>query len=80
MDEFLHRLPIVYAYVDDILVASKDEESNKQHLREVLRLKLDKCVFGAPSIEFLGHITDAEGITSLPMKISAIQDFQPQHQ
>ena len=40
-----------------------------------LRLNLDKCVFGAPSIEFLGHNTDAEGITPQPTKISAIQDF-----
>ena len=83
MDEVLRGLPYVYAYIDDILVASKDDDSHKQHLREVfrrlshygLRLNLDKCVFGAPSIEFLGHNTDAEGITPLPTKISAIQDF-----
>ena len=83
MDEVLRGLPYVYAYIDDILVASKDEDSHKQHLPEVfrrfshygLRLNLDKCLFGAPSIEFLRHSTDAEGITSLPTKISAIQDF-----
>ena len=83
MDEVLRGLPYVYAYIDDILVASKDDDSHKQHLREVfrrlshcgLRLNLDKCVFGAPSIEFLGHNIDAEGITPLPTKISAIQDF-----
>ena len=83
MDEVLHGLPYVYTFIDDILVASKGEDSHKQHLREVFRrlshyvlhLNLDKCVFGAPSIEFLGHSTDTEGITPLPMKISAIQDF-----
>ena len=73
----------MYVYIDDILVASKDEESNKQNLCEVFRrlshyrqrLNLDKFVFGAPSIEFLEHHTDADGITPLPTKISAIQDF-----
>ena len=38
-------------------------------------LNLDKCVFGAPSIEFLGDHTDTDGIILLPRKISAIQDF-----
>ena len=80
MDEALRALPEVYAYIDDILVASKDEESHEQHLREVfrrllyygLRLNLNKCVFGAPSFEFIGHPADADGITHLPTKISAI--------
>ena len=80
MDEALRRLPYVYAYIDDILGASKDEESHKQHLCEVLRwlsyyglrLNLDKCVFRAPSIKFLGHYTNVDGITPLPTKINAI--------
>ena len=88
MDEVLRGLLYVNAYIDDILVASKDKESHKQHLREVfrrlsdyeLRLNLDKCVFGAPSIEFRGHQTDADGVTPLPTKISAIQVFQHQRQ
>ena len=57
MDEVLHGLSYVYVYIDDILVASKDEESHKQHLREVfrrlshygLRLNHDKCFFGCIS-------------------------------
>ncbi|CAE1290002.1 unnamed protein product [Acanthosepion pharaonis] len=40
-----------------------------------LKLNLDKCVFGAPSVDFLGHRTDAEGIAPLPDKISSIRDF-----
>lgn len=83
MDEVLHGLLHVYAYIDDILVASKDTNSHRQHMQEVfqrlshfsLNLNVDKCVFGAPSINFLEHHTDASGIASLPDKISSIQDF-----
>ena len=85
MDKVLRGLPYVYVYTDDILVARKDEESHKQYLHEVfrrlshygLRLNLDKCVFEAPSIDFLGHSTDADGITPL-LVLSRI--FQCQHQ
>ena len=73
----------VYAYIDDMLVASKDKESHMQHLKEVFRqlsyywlhLNLDKCVFEAPSIEFLAHCTNVDGITPLQTKINSIQDF-----
>ena len=83
MDEVLHGLPFVYAYIDDILIASKDATSHKQHLNEVLwrlihygfQINLDKCVFGSTHIDFLGHHTDANGIAPLPEKIKAIQEF-----
>lgn len=83
MDEVLRGLLYVYAYIDDILVASKDVDFHRQHLREVfqrllhygLKLNLDKCVFRASSIDFPGHHTDANSITPLPAKIYSIQDF-----
>ncbi|CAE1295323.1 unnamed protein product [Acanthosepion pharaonis] len=40
-----------------------------------LKLNLDKCVFGTPSVDFLGHHTDANNIAPLPDKISSIRDF-----
>ena len=83
MDEVLRELPFVYAYIDDILIASKDATLHKWHLNELLRrlthygfqINLDKCVFGSTHIDFLGHHTDANGITPLPEKIKAIQEF-----
>ena len=83
MVEVLHGLPFVDAYIDDTLVVSKDVGFHKQHLYEVfqrlshcvLKLNLGKCIFGAPSIDFLGHHTDASGIAPLPAKVSSIQDF-----
>ena len=73
MDEVLRRLPFVYAYIDDILIASKDARSHKRHLNEVLRrlthygfqINSDKCVFGSTHIDFLGHHTDANGIAPI---------------
>ena len=83
MDEVLRGLPAVYAYIDDILIASDDRSAHLQHLKEVfqrlshfgLKINLDKCVFGAASMDFLGHRIDANGITPLPEKVATIQDF-----
>ncbi|CAE1297154.1 unnamed protein product [Acanthosepion pharaonis] len=55
IDEVLRGLTYAYAYIDDLIVASTDENTHKQHLNEVfqrialygLRLNIDKCTFGA---------------------------------
>ena len=83
MDEVLRGLPAVYAYIDDILIASNNKNAHMQHLKEVferlshfgLHINLEKCVFGAPSMDFLGHRIDENGITPLPEKVASIQDF-----
>ena len=54
MDCILAGLPFIFIYLDDVLVASPDHASHRQHLREVLRLlqengltiNLQKSVFG----------------------------------
>jgi hypothetical protein len=75
--------PICFAYQDDLEVASKDDIQHHLHLRQVfLRLRqhglvinAEKCVFGAPSIDFLGHRVTAGGVTPLPTYVSAVLDF-----
>lgn len=82
IDQALRGLPYAFAYIDDIRVASKDDREHQQHLREVftrlrdfgLQINLSKCVFGQPSIEFLGHIFDKNGITPLPQRVQKLLD------
>nr|VZI00474.1 unnamed protein product [Spirometra erinaceieuropaei] len=84
-DRVLRGLPFVYAYIDDLLVATSTAEEHMEHLTTVFdRLKQFgvvlnpfKCVFGVPSLEFLGHLVDSQGIRPLPSKIAAIRDFPP---
>ena len=37
-------------------------------------LRQMKCVFPAPSVEYLGHVIDKDGLHPSPEKVCAIQD------
>ena len=62
MDRVLGGLPFILIYLDDILVASPDWQSHKEHLRTVLNLLRQhglvlnraKCQFFRTEVEFLG--------------------------
>ena len=70
------------AYLDDVLVYSKNLTEHKQHVRQVLqRLKergfyVDpkKSEFHKPTVKFLGMIITTNGIQMDPAKIQAIQE------
>nr|VZI39510.1 unnamed protein product [Spirometra erinaceieuropaei] len=85
IDRVQRGLPFVYAYIDDLLVASRNAEEHKEHLALVYD-RLDqfgvvtnpsKCVLGVPSLDFLGHHVDAQGLRPLSSKVVAIRDFPP---
>nr|VZI04584.1 unnamed protein product [Spirometra erinaceieuropaei] len=83
VDRVLRGLPFIYAYIDDLLVASSTTEEHMEHLATVFDrlqqfgvvLNPSKCVFGVPSLEFLGHLVDSQGIRPFPSKVAAIRDF-----
>lgn len=83
MNHVFHDFDFVYTYVDDICIASKDEEEHKRHLELVfqrlqkfdLRINLAKCALGKSAVIFLGHKVDANGITPPTDKIEAILNF-----
>ncbi|GBM66685.1 Transposon Ty3-I Gag-Pol polyprotein [Araneus ventricosus] len=82
-DEVTRGLPGVYAFVDDILIASKNHEDNYQHLKTLfsrfdeygLCINVSKCIFGTSTIDFLGFNLSENGIKPLPDKVKCILDF-----
>ena len=73
----------VVVYLDDILIYSDNPEDHRKHVREVLRrlrqhklfARADKCEFHAESVEYLGYILSAQGLTMSDAKVKAILDW-----
>ena len=63
MDTVCQGLDFTFVYIDDILVASEDEDTHLDHLHQLFqRLKdyglvvnVSKFKFGVESLDFLGH-------------------------
>lgn len=83
MDQVFRGLDFVLVYIDDVLIASSDEQQHVDHLRTVFQrladygvvVNADKCQFGVNSIELLGHHIDQFGIHPLPQKMNVIKDY-----
>ena len=89
MDQVLRGLDFCFGYIDDLLVASTSPEEHVQHLRLVLErlathglsINPTKCIFGVPSLDFLGHHVSSDGIQPLEDNVQAIRTFpQPTSQ
>ncbi len=73
----------VYAYLDDIIICSKNGDIHLPDLEAVLlklkeaglKANLTKCEFLKAKITFLGHTVDANGTHTMDDKISAIKKF-----
>ena len=81
--EVLRDLLYLFVYIDDILVSSRTVEEHEQHLWEIfthlrennLTVTMEKCTLAWPTVTFLGHTVDSEGIRPFPEKVSAIRQF-----
>ena len=79
----LHRN--IEAYMDDIVVKTKDRATLIQGLEEMfanlrkinLKLNPEKCVFGVPSGKLLGFLVSHRGIEANPEKFKAFEDISP---
>ena len=74
----------VFAYIDDILLASSNQQTHLLELRAVFQgltdfglcISLLKCEFGAPSMELLRHLINKDGIAPLPEKVIAMRSYE----
>ena len=73
----------ILAYLDDIVIFSKDFQSHLVRLGEVLdrlekaniSLKLSKCVFGATKVDYLGYELSKDGVKPQGALTEAIVNF-----
>jgi Reverse transcriptase (RNA-dependent DNA polymerase)/RNase H-like domain found in reverse transcriptase len=73
----------IVVYIDDILIYSDNPSQHREHVREVLqRLRLyslyakaDKCEWHRDSVEFLGYMLSADGLTMSKEKVQTIRDW-----
>ena len=72
-----------FAYIDDILIFSNTLEEHHKHVRLILErllehhlyVKLEKCEFDVPEIDFVGHHLSGSGISMEKNKVDAILDW-----
>ena len=78
---FLRKSVVVF--LDDILIFSRSWEDHLKHLEEVfqalrkhrLYCKPSKCVLGATSVKFLGHVISGEFLKPDDEKVAAVRDW-----
>lgn len=83
IDEVTKGLDFVFAYVDDILVASRSTEEHHAHLHELFKrlseyginIKSSKCELGVKQLNFLSHEITEKGIRPSNYRIKAINEF-----
>ena len=83
MDDVVRGLPFVLVYIDDVLIASANEDEHEAHLRQLfdrlhkygIVINPLKCVFGVSSLSFLGHTVNEHGIQPLDEKVKHIREF-----
>jgi len=83
MTKVLYGIKGAMAYLDDILIYSRNKEEHMRTLELVLdrileaglRLNPEKCKIFQTEIKFLGHILNADGVQTDPTKIEAIRMF-----
>ncbi|MGB8816241.1 MAG: reverse transcriptase domain-containing protein [Minisyncoccia bacterium] len=72
-------------FIDDIIIHSKDAEQHIEHVKQVLaalnahglKVHPQKSVFGAESVEYLGHTISKYGQSPHEAKTKAIRDMPP---
>ena len=80
-----NNLPFTIAYLDDIILHSKNCRKHLEHLQQVfhtlcnaeLPMKLSKCHFFTKKLKYLCHVPSTTGIKPLPSKTAAMKLIIP---
>ncbi|XP_077528399.1 uncharacterized protein LOC144140084 [Haemaphysalis longicornis] len=83
IDDVVRGLDFCSVYLDDILIFSRNEMENRQHLRQLFQrfdehgliINVPKSTLGTPVVTFLGHEISSEGTRPLPDRILALQNY-----
>lgn len=83
INEVVRGLPFVFAYLDDLLVASSSHNEHEAHLRQVFQrldenglvINPNKRTFGIQSLELLGLNVIPGGTQPLESKVRALREF-----
>lgn len=83
MDKILAYVPFALAYIDDIIIFSRNKEEHIRHVNFVIDLltkfnlpiKLGKSRFGQRKVKLLGFIVSGSGIEMDPEKVKSILDW-----
>ena len=73
----------VMVYLDDVIIYSRTFEEHLRHIENALnkirganlRLKAEKCHFGATELPFLGHVVGKDGVKPDPEKIDKVANY-----
>jgi hypothetical protein len=82
VDRAIRDCQAAFAWVDDIVICSRNHEEHVVHVRQVLQalqdnglvIHAEKCVWGVQELEYLGRKISVAGVL-LPLHVAAIQDF-----
>jgi len=82
MNQILREVDGVICYMDDILITGSMKEEHMDRLHQVLErlqehgthVKKSKCAFLKPSVQYLGHQVDADGLHATDDKLKAITE------
>ena len=85
MEQILPKIPGIVCYIGVILVTGKDDKEHLHRLELVLKsfkengltIKMSKCHFLQPSVQYLGKVISQDGIQPSKSKIEAILKVKP---
>lgn len=84
IDTVLRGLEYCHDYIDDVLVASKNEDEHHVHLEELfqrfrkyeLSINTTKSHFGEKSVDYLGYTVNQHGICPIESRINVLLNFK----